>query len=153
MQAAPLDNPRYYLANFDTLIGWVCQCHADLLTEAERATVDAITRLPEASRALLVRLLMRKGDHFERSQLHYAEIGAIEAASQPLITPLADSATPYGLYRHNADLTLDEMLALVTLPRLRAALPSCPEARPSVACMMPSASCWATSRHGHCQRG
>ncbi|UTV88116.1 VRR-NUC domain-containing protein [Cobetia amphilecti] len=130
MQAAPLDNPRYYLANFDTLIDWVCQCHADLLTEAERATVDAITRLPDASRALLVRLLMRKGDHFERSQLHYAEIGAIEAASQPLITPLADSATPDGLCRHNADLTLDEMLALVTLPRLRAAFAELPRSTP-----------------------
>ncbi|MDH2374777.1 VRR-NUC domain-containing protein [Cobetia sp. 3AK] len=130
MQAAPLDNPRYYLANFDTLLDWVCQCHADLLTETERATVDAITRLPEPSRALLVRLLMRKGDHFEVTQLHYVEIGAIEAASKPLIIPIADSATPDGLCRLNADLSLEEMLSLVTLPRLKDAFPELPRSTP-----------------------
>lgn len=130
MHAAPLDNPRYYLANFDTLLDWVCQCHSALLTPRETATVNAISALPEASRALLVRLMMRKGDHFELARLSYPEIGDIEAASLPLTASFEEALEDTSLCLRDTSLPLESMLALSTLPRLKVAFPMLPRAMP-----------------------
>lgn len=74
----------YYLRNFEFVLDWVGARYADLLSADEHAFVRAFTQQPEASRALLVRLIMRKGDHFRASRLAYAEVGDIEQAAQPL---------------------------------------------------------------------
>ena len=64
---ASLPNPFYYLDNFQQVLDWVFQRHGDLLDEAERAFVAAFVAafadLPKASRALLVRMVMRKGEN------------------------------------------------------------------------------------------
>lgn len=75
----------YYLRNFEFVLEWVGARYDDLLNEQERRFVQHFPTLPERSRALLVRLIMRKGDHFRVSRLCYDEIGDIESAAQPLL--------------------------------------------------------------------
>jgi len=55
-----LENPFYYLENFQFVLHWVRQRYRDLLTEAESAFIEQFEQLPIASRALLVRMVMRK---------------------------------------------------------------------------------------------
>lgn len=81
----PLENPFYYLDNFERVLAWVGQHHGDLLDEDERAFLDAFPQLPRPSRALLVRMVMRKGELFRASKLRYTEIGCALQASEPLI--------------------------------------------------------------------
>ncbi|MDR5859141.1 VRR-NUC domain-containing protein [Halomonas eurihalina] len=83
--SASLDDPRYYLSNFQFVLDWVAVRHDDLLDDAERAFLESFPRLPMASRALLVRMVMRRGEVFRYSRLEYAEIGAVEAALAPLL--------------------------------------------------------------------
>src|SRR5690606_8286863 len=47
--------------------------------------LNRFPQLPRESRALLVRLLMRKGPLFRLSRLDYAEIGATQSALLPLL--------------------------------------------------------------------
>lgn len=87
-QPEHLDNPlspRYYLDNFQQALDWLQQRYADLLNTQERAFLCQFTALPDASRALLVRLIMRKGPHFRSDQLNYPEIGDATTAAQPLL--------------------------------------------------------------------
>ncbi|MGE4407416.1 VRR-NUC domain-containing protein, partial [Pseudomonas sp.] len=80
-----LENPFYYLENFQQVLSWVGQHHGDLLDERERAFLDRFPQLPQASRALLVRMVMRKGTLFRASKLLYREIGCPHRAAQALI--------------------------------------------------------------------
>ncbi len=80
-----LENPFYYLENFQQVLSWVGQHHGDLLDEHERAFLDRFPQLPQASRALLVRMVMRKGTLFRASKLLYREIGCPRQAAQALI--------------------------------------------------------------------
>lgn len=82
-----LDSPElYYLANFRKALDWLGTHHRDLMDDAEQAFIDQLPALPLASQALLVRLVMRKGVHFRAGRLHYAEIGDISQAAEPLLT-------------------------------------------------------------------
>jgi tetratricopeptide (TPR) repeat protein len=83
--ANPLDDPFYYLNNFMQVLDWIEHRYADLLSEDEQGFIQACKLLPRESRALLVRMVMRKGIHFRASKLHYAEIGDIDAAIGPLL--------------------------------------------------------------------
>ncbi|NVZ76536.1 VRR-NUC domain-containing protein, partial [Pseudomonas gingeri] len=85
MTIQPLDDPFYYLNNFQRVLDWLVQRYADLLDEQERAFIDDFSGLPKVSRALLVRMVMRKGEHFRASKLNYGEIGSSEAAALPLL--------------------------------------------------------------------
>lgn len=80
-----LENPFYYLDNFRQVLGWVGERHGDLLDDGERAFLDRFTQVPQASQALLVRMVMRKGALFRASKLRYAEIGCPVQASQALV--------------------------------------------------------------------
>jgi len=80
-----LENPFYYLENFQQVLSWVGRHHGDLLDEHERAFLDRFPQLPQASRALLVRMVMRKGALFRTSKLLYGEIGCPHRAAQALI--------------------------------------------------------------------
>lgn len=85
MIANPLENPLYYLNNFMQVLDWLEHRYADVLSEDEQSFIRQFVQLPQASRALLVRLVMRKGLHFRASKLHYMEIGDIPSAAEPLL--------------------------------------------------------------------
>ncbi|MES2818210.1 MAG: VRR-NUC domain-containing protein [Pseudomonadota bacterium] len=80
-----LDNPLYYLDNFHRVLACIGERYSDLLSEDEQAFITHFTALPRAPRALLVRMLMRKGDLFRASKLAYVEIGDPLLAAAPLV--------------------------------------------------------------------
>jgi hypothetical protein len=83
--ANPLDDPLYYLNNFMQVLDWLEDRYADVLSVEEQRFIHDFNRLPRESRALLVRMVMRKGIHFRANKLHYAEIGDIASAAGPLL--------------------------------------------------------------------
>lgn len=99
-QTASLDDPLYYLRNFETLVSWVRQHHGDLLIQEERSRIDQLMTLDQPARALLVRLVMRSGELFRASRLNYAELGgpvadalgALEQAGWIEVDPMLDVA-------------------------------------------------------------
>ncbi|MDB5989437.1 MAG: hypothetical protein JWQ10_840 [Herbaspirillum sp.] len=100
--------PFYYLANFQTVLEWITQRYSDLLIDEERAFLARFPDLPLASRALLVRMVMRKGEYFRGEKLRYDEIGCTHAAAQILIAagwiddrPLLNIAQLFSLLRKN----------------------------------------------------
>jgi hypothetical protein len=111
---APLDDPFYYLANFRFVLDWVAERHDDLLSEPERAFIACFDALPRSSQALLVRMVMRKGEHFRTGRLVYDEIGDSSSALAPLVEA--------GLVEADPLLTLDNLFRQLRLPELRRAL-------------------------------
>ena len=100
-----LEDPYYYLANFETALEWVRTRSADLLDMPELGFIDEFTTLPRASRALLARMVMRKGTLFRSDKLRYPEIGCPDAAAAVLIergwvdgNPRLDLEQLFGLY-------------------------------------------------------
>ena len=83
--ANPFDDPLYYLHNFRQVLHWLGQRYADLLDPDEVHFIQQFDRLPQASQALLVRMVMRKGVHFRAGKLSYLEIGCPHAAVGPLL--------------------------------------------------------------------
>ncbi|MDY7114802.1 VRR-NUC domain-containing protein [Halomonas sp. SSL-5] len=112
--AAPLDEPFYYLTNFEFVLAWVAERHGDLLGEAEHAFLAAFADLPRPSRALLVRMVMRRGEHFRCSRLAYAEIGDTGPALAPLFAA--------GLVEEAPLIDLETLFVQLRLPELRRAL-------------------------------
>lgn len=108
---AVLPDPFYYLENFRRVLAWVGERHADLLTDQEQALMARIAALPRAAQALLVRLVMRKGELFRESKLDYAEIGATAPAAAMLVAQDLVEADP--------SLTLDEVFALLRRDELQ----------------------------------
>ena len=101
-----LDRPFYYLENFSFVLEWVSLRYGDLLDAEEAAFIAGFAALPEASRGLLVRMVMRKGELFRASKLHYEEIGAIAPAVQPLID--------MGWIEADPELSLEQLYGLLT---------------------------------------
>ena len=88
MQAAvTVSDPHrlYYLRNFHQAMTWLAARYADILRPEETDFIVQFEQLPEASRALFVRMVMRKGPLFRTTKLHYDEIGCPERAVQPLL--------------------------------------------------------------------
>ncbi|MEB0045126.1 MULTISPECIES: VRR-NUC domain-containing protein [unclassified Pseudomonas] len=81
----PLDDPFYYLNNFMQVLDWLEHRYADVLNSDEQDFIREFNQLPRESRALLVRMVMRKGLHFRASKLKYLEIGDIASAAGPLL--------------------------------------------------------------------
>ena len=77
--------PYYYLENFTVALDWLRSRYRELLAAEEQQFMAAFARLPLASAALVVRMIMRKGDLFRTSKLDYAEIGCPHQAAAPLI--------------------------------------------------------------------
>ncbi|CAM3353206.1 VRR-NUC domain-containing protein [Halomonas lysinitropha] len=111
---ASLDDPRYYLTNFRFVLAWVVERHGDLLDAAEHGFLADFAALPEESQALLVRMVMRKGEHFRTSRLRYPEIGDAETALAPLVEA--------GLVESAPVLDLEELFRQLRLAELRRAL-------------------------------
>jgi hypothetical protein len=107
----PTLDPFYYLHNFESAIAWINGHSADLLSFEEHTFLSCFASLPQASRALLVRMIMRKGPLFRSSRLDYPEIGDIDQAAQPLIEHHLVDADPA--------LTLAEIFKLHSMQELR----------------------------------
>jgi len=75
----------YYLHNFQQALDWLAVRYADVLAPAELDFLRTFPGLPMASRALLVRLLMRRAAVHRAERLQYEEIGAIAPAAGPLL--------------------------------------------------------------------
>lgn len=84
IHVASLDRPLYYLENFQTVLRWILDHHADLLHTSECQQLRALLELPESSQALFARLTMRKGDVFRVDTLSYAEIPDVDLALMQL---------------------------------------------------------------------
>ncbi|MCQ0040089.1 VRR-NUC domain-containing protein, partial [Burkholderia glumae] len=108
--AVPAPHAFYYLDNFERALAWIAERYDDLLDAAEQAFLRGFAGLPRASRALLVRMLMRSGPWFRRSKLVYHEIGDAAAAAAPLVALGWIDAAPA--------LALDAVFALATRPEL-----------------------------------
>jgi tetratricopeptide (TPR) repeat protein len=83
--ANPLDDPFYYLNNFQRVLAWLAQRYADVLSIEEQRFIEDFIALPRPAQGLLVRMVMRKGRHFRHTKLRYAEIGDIADAVAPLL--------------------------------------------------------------------
>lgn len=101
-----LENRFYYLDNFRIVLNWITERYSDLLTHEEQMFVHHFQLLPQAPSALLVRMVMRKGNLFRSGKLRYDEIGAIDAAVAPLIAlgwvddaPLLSIESMFGLLK------------------------------------------------------
>ena len=100
-----LENPLYYLDNFQDVLNWISARYADLLSVEETQFIAAFGALPQPSRALFVRLVMRKGCLFRASKLNYPEIGDTRAAALPLLATGWVEADPV--------ISLDELFELL----------------------------------------
>ena len=130
MDSAPianvtLDDPFYYLHHFQEVLSWVASRHGDLLNDDELAFVSAFGALPRPARALLVRMVMRKGEHFRADKLVYPEIGDTLSAAAPLIdhgwlapAPALDLPTLFRLF------TKAELRPLLREPLAAAGVPA-----------------------------
>ena len=115
----------YYLLNFERALAWLAARYDDLMDAQEHAFLDAFAGLPQESRALLVRMLMRKGTLFRASRLSYDEIGCPLRAAAPMAA--------LGWVDTGRSLTLDDLFALSTRAQLleifAAAIASIPGAK------------------------
>ncbi|HEY2023240.1 VRR-NUC domain-containing protein [Paraburkholderia sp.] len=100
----------YYLLNFERALAWLAARYHDLLHDDEYSFLTAFAGLPQASRALLVRMLMRKGPLFRASRLQYDEIGCPLQAALPM--------TVHGWVDAEPLLSLDDLFALSTRAQL-----------------------------------
>lgn len=119
-----LAHPFYYLHNFESMLDTLCARDGDLLAADERAFIEGFAAVPVRSRALLVRMIMRKGALFRASRLRYAEIGAVDDAIAPSIAA--------GWVEGSPRLTLDDVFRLLCKADLvkQLALPPALAARP-----------------------
>lgn len=99
-----LQDPFYYLNNFHILLETLQRRDGDLLQSEEVQFIADFSRLPTPARALLVRMVMRKGALFRSSRLCYPEIGGVDEALQPLVA--------LGWVTDRPPLTLEELFRL-----------------------------------------
>lgn len=110
MSFEPLEDPFYYLANFRRVLVWLGQRYADLLEADEHSFIAGFETVPQASQALLVRMIMRKGEFFRASRLDYQEIGCPRAAASPLIEQ--------GWLDEQAHLSLEQLFDVLLKPEI-----------------------------------
>jgi hypothetical protein len=116
-----LENEFYYLDNFQRVLDWIAERYADLLDGEERDFIARFPTLPQAARALFVRMVMRKGQLFRASKLSYAEIGCPLEAARSLL--------PTGWIAVDPVLTLDEVFDLLSKPEIAQAFALAPSQR------------------------
>ncbi|MCL9777202.1 hypothetical protein [Vibrio methylphosphonaticus] len=77
--------PKYYLDNFQTLLGYVKHLYADLLNQEEHRWIERFAELTEDAQCLLIRLMTRKGEWFRSDKLHYSELQSIDHCIDELV--------------------------------------------------------------------
>jgi hypothetical protein len=107
-----LENPLYYLDNFQLVLKWIAERYPDLLIDEELDFIAAFPTLPQASRALFTRMVMRKGCQFRASKLNYSEIGDTVAAAIDLL--------PTGWICCDPPLTITQLFELLQKPEIAA---------------------------------
>jgi hypothetical protein len=107
-----LDKPFYYLDNFERVLDWIVERYSDLLVPEEGDFIASFRMLPKNARALLVRMVMRKGSLFRASKLNYPEIGCARAAARALSSA--------GWVDTDPVLTLDALFTVLSKPELGA---------------------------------
>lgn len=107
--SASADFRFYYLNNFQFVLDWIAQRDDDLLDAQERAFLALFPTLPLNARALLVRMIMRKGEFFRASRLDYPEIGDALTAARSL---------PSQWLRIDPQLSLEQLFVQATKPEL-----------------------------------
>jgi len=107
--------PDYYLTNFVTALDWLTMRYAELFSDVEASFITTFKSLPRSSQALLVRLLMRRGDCFRAGAIRYDEIGSIPCAADPLIELRWLDASPR--------VSAPELFRLLKLDELRRVFP------------------------------
>ncbi|MFL6709422.1 MAG: VRR-NUC domain-containing protein [Massilia sp.] len=110
--ADPGRNPLYYLDNFQRVLDWITTRYAALLGEDEAQFITQFAALPCAARALLVRMIMRKGTLFRASKLNYEEVGCSLAAAALL---------PAQWLETDPVVPIDTVFALCSRPEISAA--------------------------------
>lgn len=106
----------YYLLNFERALAWIAERYDGLLDTSERDFLQAFPDLPQPSRALLVRMVMRQGPLFRASRLVYEEIGCPLACAGPLAA--------LGWVDADTALTIDELFTVATRPELSRIFPA-----------------------------
>jgi hypothetical protein len=101
-----LENRFYYLDNFHTVVNWIAERYDALLDDGERSFIARFGALPQSSRALLVRMVMRKGELFRSGKLRYEEIGDTREAAAALVDAGWVDGEPL--------LTLEQLFGLLT---------------------------------------
>ncbi|HEY4318694.1 MAG TPA: VRR-NUC domain-containing protein [Herbaspirillum sp.] len=110
-------SPFYYLENFQTVLEWIAARYSSMLIAEELAFIENFQTLPLASRALLVRMAMRKGELFRASRLRYDEIGCPRRAAEALVAAgWLDDAPLLGVDHLFALLRKDELAAVFDFP-------------------------------------
>lgn len=105
-------HPFYYLDNFQRVLDWIAQRYSDLLSDEEHNFLNQFPTLPHTSRALLVRMVMRKGELFRSGKLRYVEIPCTGLAAAPLIAA--------GWITDNPALTIEQLVELLRKPEIAA---------------------------------
>jgi hypothetical protein len=98
--------PLYYLDHFQMAMAWLDERYGDLLSPAESDFLNLFARLPRVSQALLVRLIMRRGQRFRASKIRYPELSPIDLAFGPLIE--------LGWIDPHPVLPIDDLVKLIT---------------------------------------
>ncbi|MEP6883914.1 MAG: VRR-NUC domain-containing protein [Gammaproteobacteria bacterium] len=96
----------YYLDHFHTALLCLKERYGDLLSRTESEFIAEFFSLPRASQALLVRLIMRRGQRFRATKIRYPEVGPIDAAFSALIDLNWVDPNPL--------LSIDDLLKLIT---------------------------------------
>lgn len=110
----PSTPPRfYYLDNFHCVLDWIAQRYSDLLSSEECRFIKQFPTLPQSSRALLTRMVMRKGELFRYAKLSYNEIGCPDVAAKPLVD--------LGWITLNPPLVIDQLFGLLRKEEILAA--------------------------------
>lgn len=109
--------PFYYLKNFELVLSTILSRYADLLLQDELRFITRFLLMPLNSRALLARLVMRRGSLFRAAKINYAEIGDTRAAAAPLLEAGWLSDRPLlGIDQLRGLLTKSELIRCVDLP-------------------------------------
>jgi VRR-NUC domain/Fanconi anemia-associated nuclease SAP domain len=121
-RALPALEPFYYLKNFELVLATIFERYADLLTQEEARFIADFPQVPRHGRALLVRMVMRRGDLFKASKLTYPEIGDTRAAAELLmVLGWVTDEPALDLEQLQRLLTKAELIKISGLPRSYAA--------------------------------
>jgi len=94
LSPASLDDPLYYLRNVEEVVRLCLNQYADLLLPDEVEALERVLALDLFARALLIRMVMRKGWLFRTDALQYEEVSDLDVAIESPAPAFHGSALP-----------------------------------------------------------